>query len=216
MKNTRTYALWGGGIVAALVLTLGVNGTLSSWTQAVITNDNNTVTTGSAVILKETSGANTCLSSTSTTNQSTCSTINKYGGTATPLTPGTNQQVDVTFTNVGSVAGSSFVLAPAACSQAPTAGSGSPPAANLCTNGDLTVTVGCSDGTTFTSGSAWTDLKFGPGSPGSFAGGSYTHTAAFAVNASATCRFTVALASGAGPTDQGITVSQVMSWTLNR
>jgi hypothetical protein len=211
----RTRALWAGGVVAAVLLILTVNGTLSSWTQAIITNDTNTVATGSAVILKETSGSNTCYSSTSTTNSSTCSTINKYGGTATPLTPGTSQFVDVTFTNVGTAAASSFVLAPAACAQSPTAGSGTPAAANLCTGGDLTVGVSCSDGTTYVAGSAWTDLKYGPGAPGSFTG-TYTHTAGLAVNASATCRFTLALSSTAGPSDQSITVSQQMAWTLNK
>lgn len=207
--------LWVGGIVAAIVLTLSVNGTLSSWTQAIITNDTNTVSTGAGVILKETSGDNTCISSANTTNESTCSTINKYGGTATPLTPGDSQQVDVTFTNVGSAPGSSFVLAPANCSQNPPAGNGNRPVADLCANGDLTVAVACSDGTTYDPGSAWGDLTFGPGTPASFTG-SYTHNATFDVGASATCRFTVALAADADPTDQGITVSQVMSWTLNQ
>jgi hypothetical protein len=208
--------LWAGGGVAALVLTLGVNGTLSSWTQAIITNDTNTVATAGAPILKEASGATTCYSSASSTNSSTCSTINKYGGTASPLTPGTSQTVDVTFTDVGSIAGSSFVLAPAACSQNPAAGSGTPAANNVCTNGDLTVAVSCSNGSTYTAGSAWVDLVSTAASPSTFAGTTYTHAAGLAAGASATCRFTVSLIGGAGILSQGITVSQVMSWTLNK
>lgn len=206
--------LWIGGVIAALLLTLGVNGTLSSWTQAIITNSNNSVATGTAVILQETSGANTCISSSNANNQSTCSTINKYGGTTTPLIPGGTQQVDATFTNVGSVAGSSFVLAAAACVQTPAAGAGTPPAANVCTNGDLTVQVRCTDGATFT-GTPYADLTFGPAAPGTFTG-PYTHTATIAINGSITCRFIVALSATATPTDQGITVTQQMTWTLNK
>jgi hypothetical protein len=212
---SRTALFWAGGAVAALVLALGVSGTLSSWSQAIITNSTNNVATASAVILKETSGANTCYSSTSTTNVSTCATINKYGGTATPLTPGTSQTVDVTFTNVGTGAGTSFVLAPAACSQTPVAGTGTPAVNNLCTNGDLTVAVSCSNGTSYTAGSAWTDLVFAAGSPSAFGTGTYTHAAGLAANASGTCRFTVSLLSGASPLDQSITLSQAMNWTLN-
>ncbi len=217
MRDKRGISmLWAGGAVAALVLTLGVNGTLSSWTQAIITNDTNNVATAGAPILKEASGAATCFSSTSSTNSSTCSTINKYGGTATPLSPGTNQTVDVTFTNVGSLAGSSFVLAPAACTQSPVAGAGTPPANNVCTDADLTVSVSCSNGATYVAGSAWADLVVAAGSPSTFASTTYTHTAGISAGASATCRFTVSLIGAAGILSQGITVSQVMSWTLNK
>jgi hypothetical protein len=217
-KNRRRAAplLWLGSAVAALLLTLGVNGTLSSWTQAIISNDTNTVATGSAVILREASGANTCLSSSSPTNASTCTTINKYGGTATPLAPGTSQTTTVTFTNLGSANASSFALAPGACSQTPTAGSGTPAAANLCTNGDLTVAISCSPGATFNAGSAWIDLAYVAAAPPT---ATKTHTATGGdLNASAqwTCQFTVSLAAAAGVTDQGITVSQPLTWTLTQ
>jgi hypothetical protein len=209
-----TTPLWAGGLVAAVLMSLGVSGTLSSWTQAIITNDTNTAATAGAPILKETSGANTCLSSSVATNVSTCSTINKYGGTATPLTPGTSQTVDVTFTDVGAAKGSTFALAPGACSQTPVAGTGSPAANNVCTNGDLTVAVSCSPGTTYAAGSSWTDLVSTAVNPSAFAGATYTHTAGLAAGASATCRFTVALGSGAGILSQGITASQPLVWTL--
>src|SRR5580765_7589642 len=83
--------LWVSGALSAAILVLGVSGTLSSWTQAVIANDTNTAATTHAVILKEAQGATTCFSSASATNSSTCSTINKYGGTASPLSPGGTQ-----------------------------------------------------------------------------------------------------------------------------
>src|SRR3954465_9265440 len=120
-------ALWGAGASAAILLVLSTTGTLSSWTSAIIPNHTNTVAAASAVILQEVGPtAATCLSSSGVGNSFTCSTINKYGGTSSPLSPGGNQVTDVVFTNVGASAASSFVLGTGSCSQAPTAGSGSP------------------------------------------------------------------------------------------
>jgi hypothetical protein len=201
-------------VVAAGVLILGVNGTLSSWTSAVIGNDTNTVATASAVILREVGGANTCLSSSGTANSFTCSTINKYGGTASPLSPGANQVTDVVFSNVGSASASTFVLTSGSCSQTPTAGSGTPAAANVCTNGELTVAISCSNGSSYSAGSAWSDLVYSAGAPSSIPG-TLTHTATLAAGASFTCRFTVALSASASVLDQGITASQPLTWTLN-
>jgi hypothetical protein len=208
--------LWVSGGIAAAILVLSVNGTLSSWTAAVITNDTNTVATAAAVILQEDGpAAASCVSSSSPTNSYTCSTINKYGGTATPLSPGGSQVTDVVFSNVGTAAASSFVLTPGSCSQTPAAGAGTPAAANVCANGDLTVAVSCSDGATYAAGSAWVDLAQAAAAPGSLPA-SLTHTAALAAGASFTCRFTVALSGTADVLDQGVTASQPLTWTLNQ
>src|SRR5690242_9816737 len=147
-------------------------------------------------------------------NTYTCSTINKYGGTTTPLTPGASQSTDVTFTNVGGAQGATFKLAAGSCTQTPTANaSATPPINNLCTAAnELTVAVSCSNGATYTAGTAWTDLVYAAGTPSGI--GTLTHTAALAANASWTCRFTVALNGNASVTDQGITVSQPLTWTL--
>jgi hypothetical protein len=213
--------VWAASAVAAVVLLLGVNGTLSAWTSAIITNDTNSVATANALILKEAGPdgtaahtAQTCYSSTGASNTFTCSTINKYGGTTTPLAPGASQTTDVTFTNVGGAQGASFKLQAGACTQTPTANAGAtPPVNNLCTaTGELTVAVSCSNGTTYAAGSAWTDLTYAAGTASGI--GTLTHTAALAANASWTCRFTVALNSNASVTDQGITVSQPLTWTL--
>ncbi len=210
-----TVLALGSSVVAAIVLSLGVSGTLSSWTSAIISNDTNTVATASAVILREVGpGPQTCLSSSGAANSFTCSTINKYGGTSSPLAPGGGQTVDAVFTNVGSASASTFVLTPGSCSQSPTAGSGTPPAANVCTSGDLTVAVSCSNGATYSAGSAWTDLVYAAGAPGSLSG-TLTHTATLAAGASFTCRFTVALSASASVLAQGITASQPLTWTLN-
>ncbi|NGZ99684.1 hypothetical protein G5V59_02875 [Nocardioides sp. W3-2-3] len=121
------------GAAAAVVLVLGTSGTLASWTSAVLGNDTDTVATAKAVVLAETDGTSTCRSSDQVSNVATCSTINKYGGTASPLMPGGSRTIDVTFTNLGAANGATFALAPGTCSQSPTAGSGTPAATNLCT-----------------------------------------------------------------------------------
>jgi len=215
-RRTQRPALWalGSSAVAAIILSLGVSGTLASWTSAVITNDTNTVATASAVILREVGPSATCYSSSGASNSYTCSTVNKYGGTSSPLAPGGSQVTDVVFSNVGSASASTFVLGAAACSQNPTAGSGTPAAANVCTNGDLTVAISCSNGATYSGGSAWVDLVYAAGAPGSIPA-TLTHTATLAAGSSFTCRFTVALSASASVLDQGITASQVLTWTLN-
>ena len=212
----RGALMWGAGGAAAILLVLSTSGTLSSWTSAVLTNDTNTVATASAVILKEVGPtAATCLSSSGVGNSFTCSTINKYGGTSSPLSPGGSQVTDVVFTNVGASAASSFVLSTGSCSQSPVAGSGTPAAANVCTNGDLTVAISCSNGATYSGGSAWADLVQAAVAPSSIPA-TLTHTATLASGASFTCRFTVALGAAAGVLDQGITASQALTWTLNQ
>ena len=204
---------------ALAVLTLGTTGTLSSWTSAIIGNPNDTTATAKAVILQESNGSATCSSSDggqTTVNSYSCTTINKYGGTASPLVPGGTAATDVTFSNIGGANATSFQLAPGTCTQSPTAGSGTPAAANLCANGDLTIAVSCSPGSTYSSGSAWSDLVYAAAAPPS---ATKTHTATgteLNTSASWTCRVTVTLIAAAQVTDQGITLSQPLTWTLNQ
>lgn len=198
-----------------MVLVLGTSGALASWTSAVIDNDTNTVATAKAVILSETDGSTTCRSSDQATNISTCSGINKYGGTASTLMPGGSRTVDVTFTNIGAANATSFALAPGTCSQSPTAGSGTPAATNLCTaTSELTVAVSCSPGATYAGGSAWVDLAYAAAVPPT---ATKTHIASGSeLNAGAqwTCRFTVALNAAASIASQNVTVTQPVTWTL--
>lgn len=213
--------LWSASAAAALILVLGVTGTLSSWTSAVITNSSNSAATATAVILQETGPASqaspVCFSSDgaqSTVNTSTCTTVNSYGGTSTPLAPGASQSVDVVFKNAGGANASSFQLAPAACAQTPLAGTGTPAVANVCTNGDLTVAVSCSPGATYNAATAWTDLVYSAGVPSTT---TKSHAAAAGdlnAGASWTCRLTVSLIAAAAVTDQAVTVSQSLAWTL--
>jgi hypothetical protein len=210
--------LIGACAIAATLMTLSVNGTLSDWTTAILNNSTNTVATATAVILQEvgpdgTAGhvSQTCRSSDGAANSATCTTINKYGGTTSPLSPSGSQQTDVVFTNLGAASASSFVLTPGTCSSTPS--SGTPTPNDLCTT-DLTVAVSCSNGSSYAGGSAWTDLVYAAGAAGSLP--TLTHAAGLASGASATCRITVALPSNASVLDQGLTLSQPLSWTLNK
>lgn len=222
-RDRRKLALWTACGLSSLVLVLGASGTLSSWTTAIITNTDNSVSTGRAVILSESSGASTCASSSDATNSFSCTTINKYGGVT--LVPGNSTTVTVTFTNTGTKNGSNFAFAPSAsCTStytstigSETAGATSTP--NLCSNGDLTVAVACNTGSTFGSGTAWTTpYPIAAATPSALATSSpYNHAAtAGDLNAGSTwtCQFTVALSSSAGFADQNITVAQPITWTL--
>ncbi len=216
-RSRTVAALWASGAAAATVLVLGVNGTLSSWTSAVIANDTNTVATAAAVILSETNGAQTCFSSDApTTNSSTCTTINKYGGTATPLSPGGTRNIDITFKNVGNANAASFAIAPGACSQTPTAGSQTPPVANLCTSGDLTVALSCSPGDTYLDATKWIDLAYSAAAPATTSKQHARLVDDLDAGKSWTCRFTVALKPNASVLAQGVTVSQPLTWTLTQ
>lgn len=215
--------LWASCALAAVLLMLGTSGTLSSFTVAALNNTKNTSITASAVILREVGPdgtashtSQTCDSSAVATNVSTCATIDKYGGVATPLSPGASQTTDVTFTNIGGSAASTFVFTPGTCTQTPTAGSGSPAASDLCSGGDFTVAISCSNGATYVSGSAWTgtDIVQTAVKPASLV--ALTHTGSLAAGAQWTCRFTVALAAAAAVADQGVQVSQPITWTLNK
>ncbi|MFL6160366.1 MAG: hypothetical protein ACJ72D_30120 [Marmoricola sp.] len=208
----RRAALWGSGAAAAAVLVLGVSGTLSSWTSALITNDDNSAgATATYVALVETDGVSTCDTTTEPDNtDAACSTINKYGGNST-MSPGDSEVVDVTFSNPGSGDGLTFSYAPGAC--APTNGAGG---IDLCSDGDLTVTVSCSTGTSFTIGAVVPALGQSA-APGALTTRSWTSTPALAAASasSVTCRFTTALDSSAPPVDAGSQVSQPVTWTLD-
>ena len=212
-KNRRRgVALWGSGSIAAVVLVLGVSGTLSSWTSALITNDDNSAgATASYLALVETDGVSTCDTTTSPNNTiSSCSSINKYGGNST-MSPGDSEVVDVTFTNPGTIAGNTFSYAPGTCS--PTNGTGG---VDLCTDGDLTVIVACSTGATYNAGAAIAALGQSA-APASLVGKSWTSAPALddASATAITCRFTTSLDAAAPPVDAGSQVAQPITWTLD-
>lgn len=198
-------AAWGAGAVASVVLVLGVNGTLSSWTQAVINNDTNTTKSTVAVALEELSGTTSCVDTAGEAgNTATCSTINKYGGTV--LDPdGTNTSSQtVTLKNTGTTSGD-LTLSAGTCAATLVSDSSVVSAPNLC--GLDTVEVTC--GTTPT-------IVFATGTLDAFeAGGSQT-VATLAAGDSLDCTFLVTLPADALATYSDQQASQPLTWTLTK
>lgn len=213
-RRRRTTALVVSGAAAATVLVLGVTGTLSSWTVAIITNDTNTAQAATAVALTESGpngsgGTATCTTLQSTDNTATCSTINKYGG-STAMSPGDTSTVDVTFTNSGNASAGTFKYAPGTCTSTPGPGS-----VDLCTDGDLTVAVACSTGTTYNVANAIPALAQAAVTPGTLASMTLAGTPALAAGGTITCEFTTTLSSTAPAEDASSAISQPIVWTLS-
>lgn len=194
-------------LLSAGLLSLSVTGTLSGFTAA-ITNSTNNVTTGS-LVLQEGVGSNattfTCTSvdgSTITTNASTCSTINTFGGTGSQtMVPGQTVTQNVTFKNSGTLSAGSFTLAPAGCTQS-SAATPAGSASDLCSRLNVVVTqVGATTPTIYT---------------GTLAGFTASKPlATLATGASSTFTFAVTLDSGATNAYQGLQASVPMTWTLS-
>lgn len=207
MVRRRRFSpwVWGGSALAAGVMVLGVSGTLSSWTSAIVTNDGNDVASAAAVSLEESSGGVVCVdTAASATNTATCSTINKYGGTTTPLAPGQSQTVTVSLKNTGTGNGALTLDADACTSSAVAGSSGAEPTAYpLCSQ--LRVALSCTNPVT----------SFAAVTPATFAAETGPRViAALGPNAATQCTFTVTLTatSPAGYASQ--VASQVLRWTL--
>jgi hypothetical protein len=209
-RRRRTSLLWISGGFAAAILLLAVNGTLSSWTTAIIDNSQNDVASTGAVALVETGpdGTTTCDTGTSATNRVTCATIDKYGGTATPLDPdsvtgGDTQSVTVNLANTGTVQGD-LVLSTDACVSTAAGGStGADPSGHpVCSK--VTVAVSCTAPATM-------DTSGSPVALGSFAGGT---VGTLAAGASTDCTFTLALPADTPSSYASQVASQALHWTL--
>lgn len=193
------------GAVGSVALAASMTGTLSAFTASI----NNTVNTTAAgtLSMQEQNGAGTvtCKSTdagTISTNASTCTLINKYGGSTT-MVPGTPIATNITITNTGTIAASTFTLTPAACIQG---NNGSPngTATDFCTQLNVLIKSGT---VTVFNGSA-TALA---------AGGVLTLPAGIAPVAPGAVvpfTFTTTLAATAGNTYQGLGASQGLTWTF--
>lgn len=192
------------GLLASLLLASSLTGTLSAFTAA-ITNDQNTVSSGSLVMREQNSNASVTCSSTVagsevTTNSATCTSINSFGGAT--LKPGSSSSaVDITVANVGTLAASAFTLTPGACTVSKT-GPYSGGATDLCSKLRLTVRSGSS---TVFSG---TLAAFSSGSP------SLTMPAAPAAGVSVPFSFVVAFDDVDQNSYQGLTASVPLTWTF--
>ncbi len=222
-RRRATPLLWISGALASLVLVLGVSGTLSSWTEAILTNDDNTADAAAAVVLEETGpdglgGTATCTTSGTTSNTATCSTVNKYGDAgvtatgATALEPGDSTTTTVTLTNTGPGDASTFTLTPAACASTYTSGAqqGDPPAVgdDLCSQ--LEAAVSCVDdaatpATVLTV--AATKLSVWSGAE--------TITGGLTSGSAVTCTFTVSLPAATPANYSGQSVAQDLAWTIS-
>lgn len=130
------------------MLGLSATGTLSAFT-ASITNNANTAAAGSLIMQEaDSTGNTTCLSTSGTNNTyTTCTAINKYGGTTNQLTPGgTANSTTVRMYNTGTTPVNGFNLAPGTCTKSGT-GTG-----DLC--GQLQLTLSCAPVTGGTVGTA--------------------------------------------------------------
>lgn len=194
------------GLIGSAALATSMGATLSGFT-ASITNSANTAASATLAI-EETSGATTCRSYDAT---ATCSTINKYGGTATPLMPGGSRTTTVTFTNVGTANAGSATLAPGACTATSTGAVGATtPTSPSTTSGNLCSVVNV----------AVYKAATATGSPlynGSAAGfSSVINLDPLASSAAQPYTFVVSLPTAATTAVQGQQVSQPLVWTFNQ
>lgn len=194
------------GAIGSAALAASMGATLSGFT-ASITNSTNTAASATLAVT-ETSGGATCNSYDAT---ATCGTINKYGGTASPLAPGSSQTTTVTFQNTGSVAVGSSNLTPSACVATATnaVGASTPTtpntsAGNLCSVLNIKVyKAATATGTPIFDNTA-----------ASFT--SAVSLGTLAPNASQAYTFVVTLPSSATSAVQGQQVSQPLAWNFSQ
>lgn len=199
------------GIAGSLAIALSLGASLSAFT-AVITNATNTASTASLAITETgTTGATgTCNSYDTTTN---CTSINKYGGTTTPLVPGGSKTQTVTFTNSGNVAVATGSLAPGTCTATAVAGvqGGSTPTSPNTDPGNLcsVLQVAVYKAATATGTPLYTGALSGFTAP-------ILTLGPLAAGAAQAYTFVVSLPSTATTAIQGQQVSQPLVWTFNQ
>lgn len=205
-RRRSKFAIIGAGAVGTAVLALSASGTLSAFV-ATITNSSNTAATASMAIT-ETSGTATCNSYDTT---ATCTTIDKFGGTATPLVPGGAQTVTVKFANTGTVPVASSALTPGTCVATSTgAVGGTTPATpnsdpgNLCSALNVKVYAAATA----------TGTPIYSGSPSGFT--PVTTLGALAAGANQSYTFVTSLPAAATTAVQGQKVSQPLVWTFSQ
>ncbi|TIC82507.1 hypothetical protein E8D34_16960 [Nocardioides sp. GY 10113] len=203
--------LWGAGAAGAGLLVLGVNGTLATWSTAIINNDQSEARVTDSYALQEyhASSGTTCTSASSSTNEASCA-VDLYSGAASyELDPGDPAVGDshterIELTNVGSTAGTLYIDADA-CAQS---GGASAAVSDICDNAGLSVDVTCEDsGTSSVYTGSWATLK-------AFADEATDQTFALGLDETVTCDVTVTLAATA-PADLGGQVgTQTVTFTL--
>jgi len=209
-RRRRELLLWLSSVVAVVLLVLGINGTLSAWTNAIVHNDTNTARAAGSVALAEFDGADdtdpACVDTADDgTNEATCAGIDTYGGVTTPLAPGQSQTSTVTLKNTGSETGTLTLGA-----DAPTGGSAD---ADLATVLQVTVSCTAADGTTTTAYPADGDPAVTPATFDSVAS-PWQITASLAAGATETCTIGTSIPADTAASYAGQTISQSLTWTL--
>lgn len=204
-KSRFVPMAWGAGALASVVMVLGVNGTLSSWTQAVINNDSNDAQSAVAVALSETKGTSTCDTVADSDNEITCA-INKFGTVTLDPDVVANQSnsTTVTMKNTGTQDGD-LTAAVGACSSVHAADS-SAATPSLC--GLLTIKMTC--GTTPTT-------VFDTATLSAFDDSDATAPltiATLAPGESTPCTFVVTLPTPVAAQYSDQIASQTITWTL--
>ena len=218
----RLAAVPTGALVAAgvgSVLIAGSSVAVISGFTASITNSVNTVGSG-ALIMTESSGANTCVSSgsTVTSNTATCSTINKYGG-STSAVPGTPISTTVTITDSGTHRGQRLHADRRQSAAQSNNGAFNGTDASFCGKVDVTIQESGKTACVFPA-SASTACPATPTSAGTLASLSGSSPAltpvTVAAGASRTFVITVMLDNAAATNaDQGLLASQTLTWAFS-
>jgi hypothetical protein len=205
-----------GGVALTTMTALGAF-------SAVITQ-NGTFTAGS-IILKETSGSNSCYSTGGTntpftTNSSSCSTIDVFGAPTGQEPGGTATSQSLTFENVGTAHASSFTVSAPTCNAAGTGSYYGNDTSGFCGHIDVTIGNGAS-------------VCYYPAQSSACPALSSTYTLATLATATGSSPITIGsgLASLSSDTvvidtqldatnatneDQGLEATQAFTWTLSQ
>lgn len=171
---------------------------------ASINNSTNTAASGVLFMREQNSGATvTCLSTdggTISTNASTCSTINKFGGSTT-MVPGSTISTLVNITNMGTVSASTFTLTPGATCTQSNNGTPNGSAIDLCSKMNVVITSGATNIFTGTLATLANHAAFTLGTP-------------VAAGAVVPFTFAVTLDSTAGNTYQGLAAAMPLTWSF--
>ncbi|WP_228501966.1 hypothetical protein [Plantibacter sp. VKM Ac-2885] len=192
-----------------------MSGAFSGFT-ASINNSANSIGSGT-LLLTETQGATTCLSSASGTvtaaNAGTCASINKFNGTtvAAPNVPYTST---VTLKNNGTAAASSFTLTPSGCTTTANGAVNGTDTAGFCGKVDITIQDSTTPVCVFPAGAATCPAPSQSATLATLGTTPITLSAPLAAGATRTFTFTVMLDSSATNADQGLLASEQLLWTL--
>ncbi len=197
-KRKLSLPLIVAGGVSSLVLALGMSPTFSAFTASIV-NTTNSAGAGT-LTMQETTTTGTTVSCNSGLGSADCTTIDKFGGNLA-MYPGQSSTTGITIKNTGSVAATTFSLAPSTCTATDV------PAATVHGTGNpcSLMTVNITSGTT----SIYNGTLAGLAS-----GGTIALTGPVAVGASVPFTFVVTLPASADNTMQGRQAAMSLTWAF--